>query len=79
MTRDQFDQIQVFEGIAERTGTVVDRKTARQSKTCCASVSDLTRKVRRMGDGYFYLASLSWPENETKIVLSQAWVPLSSS
>ncbi len=75
MNQDQqFDEIQVFEGIAERTGTKVDRATIRRSPSFCRSVSDLTRKARRMGDGYFYLSSLLWPENETKLVLHKTWV-----
>jgi hypothetical protein len=70
----QLDEIQVFEGVAERTGRTVDRTAVRRSPACCSTVSDLTRKVRRMGDGYFYLASLLWPENTTKLNLSTTWV-----
>lgn len=71
----QFDEIQVFEGVAERTGTTMDRSTVRRSQAFCSSVSELTRKARRMGDGYFYLASLLWPENTTKLVLHATWIP----
>ncbi|HVR43243.1 MAG TPA: hypothetical protein VMS56_07315 [Thermoanaerobaculia bacterium] len=78
MARDQtFDEIRVYEGIAERTGATVDRETVRRSQTFCRSVSDLTRKARRMGDGTFYLASSLWPENTTEIVLHQTWIPIS--
>lgn len=76
LQHQQFDEIQVFEGVAERTGTTVDRSAVRRSPSFCRSVSELTRKARRMGDGYFYLASLLWPENTTKLVLHQTWVPI---
>ena len=41
-----FDEIRVYEGIAERTGTIVDRDTVRGSKSVCHSVSELSRKYR---------------------------------
>lgn len=72
-----FDEIRVYEGIAERTGTTVDRKTVRGSDSVCRSMTELARKVRRMGDGYFYLPVLVWPEGKTTIELSEAWVPMS--
>lgn len=74
MNRELFDQIQVFEGIAERTGTTVDRATVRRSPAFCRSVSELTRKARRMGDGYFYLSCLLWPEDTRQLDLTQPWV-----
>lgn len=74
MTQDQqFDEIQVFEGVAERTGTTVDRSAVRRSAGLCRSLSELTRKSRRMGDGFFYLAPSLWPENTTKLVLRETW------
>jgi hypothetical protein len=77
LAQDQlFDEIQVFEGVAERTGTTINRDSIRRSPALCRSVADLTRKARRMGDGYFYLSSLLWPENTTKLVLSQTWVTI---
>ena len=77
LRNQQFDEIQVFEGVAERTGTTVDRATVRQSKVLCNSLSELTRKARRMGDGYFYLAALLWPEDTKQLVLREAaWVPI---
>lgn len=72
--KQQFDEIQVFEGVAERTGTMVDRNTVRGSEAICSSLGELTRKARRMGDGYFYLTSLLWPENTTQLVLRDTWV-----
>jgi hypothetical protein len=39
----------------------------------CQSVSELSRKVRSQGDGYFYLATEAWPQNETTIALTNKW------
>jgi hypothetical protein len=72
-----FDEIIVYEGVAERTGNTVDRKTVRGSESVCRSMTELVRKARRMGDGYFYLSIPAWPEGQTKVELSTAWVPMS--
>ncbi|HUP46408.1 MAG TPA: hypothetical protein VM779_12960 [Thermoanaerobaculia bacterium] len=72
-TTQYFDEVQVYEGIAERTGVTVDRNTLRGSRNVCRSMSELTRKARRMGDGHFYVAGQVWPENETKIDLTMTW------
>lgn len=72
----QFDEIQVFEGVAERTGTTVGRSAVRRSPGLCRSVSELTRKARRMGDGFFYMASPLWPEDTTKLVVHETWIPM---
>ncbi|HEV8660689.1 MAG TPA: hypothetical protein VGS96_18950 [Thermoanaerobaculia bacterium] len=77
-TARQFDEIRVYEGIAERTGTKVDRQTVRGSTAACPSVSELTRRVRRMGDGFFYLPVSMWPEGVTSLSLSQTWTTMSS-
>lgn len=76
-TNQQFDEIRVYEGIAERTGTVVDRSTVRGSQAVCRSLSELTRKVRQRGDGYFYLPVDSWPEGKTQLALFEEWTPMS--
>jgi hypothetical protein len=75
----QFDEIRVYDGVAERTGTTVDRETIRGSAAACRSVSELTRRVRRMGDGCFYLPVSMWPEGVTQLPLSQTWTTMSSS
>ncbi len=71
------EEINVFEGVAERTGNTVDRKDVRGSKSVCQSVTELARKVRREGDGTFYRAANAWPENTTKLDLITKWVPMS--
>jgi hypothetical protein len=76
-SNQQFDEIRVYEGVAERTGTKIDRQTIRRSPTACRSVSELTRRVRRLGDGLFYLPVSMWPEGKTEIPLSQTWTTMS--
>jgi len=71
-----FDEIRVFEGVAERTGTTVNRQTIRGREAVCRTVRDLARKSRRLGDGYFYLPVMEWPEGVTRVELSTTWVPI---
>jgi hypothetical protein len=73
----QFDQIRVFELVAERTGTVVDRNSLRGNGGVCRSLTTLTRLARRMGDGYFYLPVVLWPEGVTQLSLATSWTPMS--
>jgi hypothetical protein len=63
------EEVEVFEGIGERTGVVVELKGIRGRPNVCTTVSDLIRKHRRMGDGLFYLYSGQWPEGEKTILL----------
>jgi hypothetical protein len=76
-TNQQFSEVRVFEGVAERTGTTVDRSTVRGSQAVCRSIADLTRKVRQRGDGYFYVPVDAWPEDATQIPLFEEWTPMS--
>jgi hypothetical protein len=68
-----FDEIYVFGGIAERTGNTVDRASVRGRRNVCRSFTELNAKTRRTGDGYYYLAADSWPENTTEVNLNQTW------
>jgi hypothetical protein len=72
-----FEEIRVYEGIAERTGNSVDRKSIRGRQGVCRSLTELTQKSRRLGDGYYYLAASVWPEAETQIVLQKTWETMS--
>ena len=76
-SNQKFDEIRVYEGVAERTGNVVDKETIRRSPAACRSLAELTRHVRRMGDGVFYLPVSLWPEGVTQIPLSQTWTTMS--
>jgi hypothetical protein len=73
----QFDEIRVYDGIAERTGNIVDRATVRRSKSACTTLSELTRKVRRDGDGIYYLPTDIWPADSQTIDLTSKWTPMS--
>jgi hypothetical protein len=48
----------------------------RGSKVVCNSVGELSRKVRSQGDGYFYLASLAWPDDQPTLDLTSKWTPM---
>lgn len=76
-SNQKFDEIRVFEGVAERTGNTVDRETIRGSSAVCRSVMELTRRARRMGDGTFYLPVTLWPAGKTEIPLSETWTTMS--
>ena len=76
-SNQKFDEIRVFEGVAERTGNTVDRETVRGSTALCRSVMELTRRARRMGDGTFYLPTTLWPEGKTQLPLSETWTTMS--
>jgi len=71
-----FDEVRVFDGVAERTGVIVDRAAVRGHLGVCRSVTELGSKCRRLGDGYYYLASAAWPADTTSVNLTRAWVAL---
>lgn len=71
-----YDEVHVFGGVAERTGNQVDRKSVRGRRAICHSVTDLGAKVRRMGDGYYYLATGVWPDRVDRADLNQTWTPM---
>lgn len=72
-----FDEIRVYEQVAERTGQTVDRSSLRRSRNVCRTLRELARKARQQGDGTFYLPVSLWPEGETQIVLSREWTTIS--
>lgn len=73
-----FDEIRVFEGVAERTGTDHERSAVRRSPGCCKTFTELIRKARTTGDGLFYLPLNAWPADTERIDLRRPWVVLSS-
>jgi hypothetical protein len=72
-----FDEVHVYAGVGERTGVRVDRKGVRGSQAVCRSVGELISKSRRLGDGYYYLASAAWPADTASVNLSLDWSPMS--
>ena len=71
-----FDEIRIYEGEAERTGNTVSRDSLRHTKSVCRSMTELARKVRRNGDGVFYLVSKAWPENAKTVNLLETWTTM---
>jgi hypothetical protein len=71
-----FDEIHVYDGVAERTGVTIDCTDVRGHRGMCRSVTELTAKSRRLGDGYYYLASTAWPADTKSVNLVRAWVSL---
>ena len=73
-----FDEIRVYEGVAERTGVKVERSMVRRSAGCCRSVTDLLRKARNSGDGTFYLPLDLWPSGQSQLMIQKPWIVVSS-
>ena len=69
-----FDEIRVFEGVAERTGVQFDRSAVRRSRSCCKTLSELARKARSSGVGDFYLPAGLWPADTERVDLLRRWV-----
>jgi len=71
-----FDEIQVYDNIAERTGVSLDRAGVRGHGRVCRSFTELFAKARRFGDGYYYLVSTAWPAGTQSVNLSREWAAL---
>ena len=72
-----FDEVHVFDGIGELTGVRVERQGVRGRRAVCRSLSELTSKSRRLGDGYYYIASAAWPVDATSVNLALTWATMS--
>jgi len=72
-----FDEIRVYAGAAARTGVQFERDTVRRSGGCCRSLTELIRKARDAGDGYYLPLDL-WPVNTERVALQKSWVVASS-
>jgi hypothetical protein len=72
-------EINVFQGVGEKTGVLVERSAIRGKKGLCKSMRDLTIKSRVLGDGYYYLPIDLWPTlDEPVIIHKQDWTVISS-
>jgi len=78
LSKQPFDEIRVYAGFAERTGVQFERDTVRRSSGCCRSLTELIRKARDAGDGYFYLPLDLWPANTERVALQKRWVVVPS-
>ena len=79
LVKTTFDEIRVFDGVAERTGVQFERAVVRRSAGCCGSLTELIRKARAAGDGSFYLPVGVWPADTERVQLQKTWVVISSS
>ena len=66
-----YEELLVYDGIAEMTGNRVDRAGVRGRQGVCRSLSALGAKWRRLGDGYYYLDSAAWPADSVRCELKR--------
>lgn len=71
-------EVNVFQGVGERTGMVVERATVRGRKNLCKSMRDLAVKSRVLGDGYYYVPVELWPREEPVVIHRNDWTVISS-
>jgi hypothetical protein len=67
-----YEEVMVFNGVAERTGNRFDRKTVRGQRGVCRSLTALGAIARRLGDGHYYLIAVAWPAEVEKVDLKRA-------
>lgn len=72
-----FDEIQVYDGFAERTGVHFERGDVRRREGYCGSLTELIRKARASGDGTFYMPLAMWPADRERVELRKPWVVMS--
>lgn len=72
-----FDEVLVYDGVAERTGAHFDRAAVRRSTGLCRSLGELVRKARASGNGTFYLPLKLWPPETDRVELTRPWVVMS--
>ena len=73
---NQFDEIEVFQNVATLTGNRATRAVIRGRVGLCRSLTELSSKFRRLGDGCYYLAQGVWPADKAEIDLSRPWETL---
>lgn len=72
-------EINIYQGVGESTGVVVEKKSLRGRNGLCKSLRDLTSKVRVLGDGYYYIPVDQWPDGDEPVVLHEMdWTPMAS-
>lgn len=76
MLTQSFEEIVVYEGVAERTGAHFERNAVRRMNGYCESLTALLRKARAAGDGTFYMPLDRWPTDRKRLELRKPWVVL---
>ena len=72
-----YEEIRVYDGVAERTGVLFERSEVRHSEGCCGSLTGFLRKARAAGEGTFYVPVGTWPAETERIELRKPWVVMS--
>lgn len=76
-TTPHCEEIQVFDGLAERTGNTAPLRGFRGRANLASSLSDLARRYRAHGDGIYYLVEGAWPADRESVNLKQPnWVSM---
>ena len=75
----RFDEVRVFDGVAERTGVQFTRDAVRGSVGQVKCLTELIRRGRDAGDGYFYLPIGVWPAGTDRVFLQKQWTVISTS
>jgi hypothetical protein len=71
---EQYLELKVFEGIAERTGASFSRTGVRGRRGICRNLTALRAMCRRFGDGYYYLAESAWDNSLSSLdVRKELW------
>lgn len=72
-------EINIFQGVGERTGVVVEKRTVRGRSGLCKSMRELATKSRVLGDGYYYVPLDQWPDGDEPVVIHrQDWTVIGS-
>lgn len=62
-------EINIYQGVAEKTGVFVERRAIRGKKGLCKSMRDLAIKTRVLGDGVYYIPIDLWPNQSGPVVV----------
>lgn len=72
-------EINVYQGVGEKTGLVVEKRDVRGRAGLCKSMRELATKSRVLGDGFYYVPVDQWPESNDPVVINrQDWTVISS-
>lgn len=77
LVHQSFEEVRVIAGVAERTGVLFERSDVRRRTGYCRSLTELVRKARDSGDGYFYLPANIWPAEKEHVDLLKPWIVMS--
>jgi len=74
------EEVHAFDRRGERTGVVIELRALRSRARACTSITDLIRKYKLYGDGFFYLPVGHWPAGENVVELDNVkWMGVTQS